>query len=236
MLALILTNSKPKPNHFTPMWPHTDDPHANQPVLNGGAELDGAELYAIMLHGRGAHPNDMLGLASYFNQQHVRYIAPQAFNNTWYPFPFTYPPQQNEPFLTSALNRVGGLLEELYSHNITSDRIFLMGFSQGACLAIEFAARNPRSYAGIIGLSGGLIGDRIDPQRYQGSMNSTPVFLGCSDIDPHIPAERVHETEKIMKTLEADVTKKIYPGMGHTVNEDEIDFINGLINSGLAGT
>lgn len=208
-----------------------NDPHASQPVFNGGAELDNASLFAIMLHGRGAHPNDMLGLASYFNQEHIRYIAPQASANTWYPLPFTYPEEQNEPYLSSALSRIDQLIEELNSHNITTDRILLTGFSQGACLSLEYAARNPRSYAGVVGLSGGLIGNTIDHGRYKGSLEKTPIFLGCSDEDPHIPVERVYETERVIKKLDAKVTRTIYPGMGHTVNEDEIQYINQLMSS-----
>ncbi|MEZ4520330.1 MAG: dienelactone hydrolase family protein [Thermomicrobiales bacterium] len=204
-------------------------PHQGQPVYTTGAELDDAEAAVIMIHGRGATAPSILDLANLLPHPNMSYLAPQAKQGSWYPFPFLEARSVNEPGLTSAHEVVRAILDGLSDAGIQPDRVVLLGFSQGACLATDYAALNPRRYGGIVGLSGGLIGDELNPARYQGSLDGTPAFLGCSDIDPHIPVERVHETSSILDRLEADVTTSIYPGMGHTINPDEIEHARGIV-------
>ena len=208
-----------------------EDPHANPRVLQAGVPIDAARIVAIMLHGRGAGAEDILGLAKEFTAPDVAFVAPQAAGNTWYPYSFLMPLEQNEPSLSSALRAIERLVESLAQQNVTPDRIALMGFSQGACLALEFAARHAQRYAVIAAFSGGLIGPPGTPRNYPGSFAGTPVFLGCSDVDPHIPVERVHESAEVFTRMGATVTKKIYPHMGHTINESEIDLVDGLLNT-----
>jgi predicted esterase len=152
-------------------------------------------------------------------------VAPQAAGYSWYPYSFLAPMQQNEPWLSSALARIGEVVAQLEAEGVPEERIVLLGFSQGACLSLEYAARNPRRYGAVIGLSGGLIGPPGTPRNYPGSLAGTPVFLGCSDRDPHIPRERVDETAEVLRTMGGEVTERIYPAMGHTVNQDEVDFV-----------
>ncbi len=207
------------------------DPHVYERVVMTGEPLDSAYAAMIMLHGRGATAENIITLAEEFDTDGFVFIAPQAADNTWYPHSFLNPIESNEPGITSGLNKISSLIAMVEDRNIPSERIYLLGFSQGACLTLEYAARHAKRYGGIFGLSGGLIGANVTASNYSGLMNSTPVFLGCSDVDPHIPVERVHETADIFNKLDADVTKVIYPGMGHTVNEDELDFINNLLKS-----
>ena len=207
----------------------TADPHAGQPILHRGPELSVARLVAILIHGRGASAEDILSLASEFGVDDVAYLAPQAANRTWYPYSFLSPIAQNEPFLTSALGIVGSLVKSVGEQGIPPERIAILGFSQGACLTLEFAARNSRRYGAIVGLSGGLIGPPGTPRSYSGSLDQTPVFLGCSDIDAHIPVERVRETTVVLRSMKATVDERIYRGMGHTVNSDEIDAVTTLL-------
>jgi len=176
----------------------------------------------ICVHGRGASAQDILGLAQEFGVTDVAYLAPQAAENTWYPYSFLQPIAQNEPGLTSGLKKIAEIIHSLNEQGVTPDRIVLLGFSQGACLSLEFAARHARRYAGVIGFSGGLIGPPGTPRNDEGAMEGTPVFLGCSDIDPHIPLARVHETADVFRQLGATVDERIYPAMGHLVNTDEI--------------
>ena len=207
----------------------TTDPHAGQPVRQLGPEPQQARLTAIMLHGRGASAEDMLALAGELHTTDVAYLAPQAAANSWYPYSFLTPLEKNEPWLTSALGLVQHLVASLERMDIASDRIAIIGFSQGACLSLEFAARNARRYAAIAGLSGGLIGPPGTPRAYEGSLDGTPVFLGCSDVDSHIPLERVHESADVLRGLGARVDERIYPGMGHTVNMDELKAVRELL-------
>ena len=181
---------------------------------------------AICIHGRGASAEDILGLAPQLGTNDVAYLAPQAAGHTWYPYSFLSPIPQNEPGLTSALGVIARLID---STNLGSERIVILGFSQGACLALEFAARNPRRYGAIAGLSGGLIGPPGTPRDYSGSMENTPVFIGCSNIDPHIPVERVHESAEVLRRMGAVVDERIYPGMGHTIHEDELNAVRALV-------
>ena len=204
-------------------------PHRGQPVRAAGQSLDRARAAMLMVHGRGAQAEDILSLANEFAQPEFAYLAPQAAGSTWYPNRFLAPMETNEPWLSSALEFVGNVLEQITAAGIPHERTILLGFSQGACLALEFSARNARRYGGVVGLSGGLIGPEGTPREYAGSLAGTPVFLGCSDVDFHIPKERVEETAEVLRGLGAEVTKRLYPNMDHTVNQDEIDVVRGMM-------
>jgi predicted esterase len=206
------------------------DIHGGQRVLRAGAELGKARGAAILIHGRGATAGSILGLAEALARPDFHYLAPQAAGNTWYPYPFMEPRGANEPHLSSALLRMLRLVEELGAAGMPAERVAIIGFSQGACLASDFAVRHPRRYGGIGVLSGGLIGSTIDPEDYVGSLAGTPVFVGCSDVDGHIPVERVKLTSAILGGLGASVTERIYPGMGHSVNEDEIAHLQAMLD------
>ena len=177
----------------------------------------------ILIHGRGATAPSILELAQAMPHDGMVYLAPQAMGNTWYPYSFLSPREQNEPGISSGLQAIGSLIERLNQAGIPSDRIVLVGFSQGACLASEFVATHPARYGGLLAFSGGLIGPQDAPLVHDGDLRGTPVFLGCSDTDFHIPLERVEETATILEGMGAEVTKKIYEGMGHTIVQDEID-------------
>lgn len=213
------------------------DPHENLPVRAAGASLSEAAAAVVMLHGRGATAESILSLADVFDVEGIAYRAPQASNRTWYPNSFLAPLEANEPHLSSALRAVGRVLASLTSEGLEPARIVLLGFSQGACLASEFAARHPQRYGGLVLYSGGLIGNvqrEGEPPHdkafdYDGSLQETPAFVGCSDRDPHIPPERVDQTAHVLQQLGADVTKRIYAGMGHTINDDEIAFARRLL-------
>jgi len=210
---------------------HSRDPHAGAPVLTDGPPPGDARLAVICIHGRGASAEDILGLAHELRLSDVAWLAPQAAGNTWYPYSFLSPLPQNEPGLTSALATIARLLAHLEEQGVPPERVGLLGFSQGACLSLEFAARHARRYAGVVGLSGGLIGPPGTPRDYPGSLSRTPVFLGCSDVDAHIPVERVHETADVLRRMDADVDERIYPQMGHTVNRDELGAIRTLFGA-----
>lgn len=206
-------------------------PHQKQTPVFSGTEPEDAKAVMIMIHGRGATAESILMLADELDVSDLHLAAPQADGFTWYPYSFLAPVQQNEPGLSSGLQAIYDLLTELDSKGFPPEKVILLGFSQGACLASEFAARHPARYGGLIVLSGGLIGEEISSGNYSGSLERTPVFMGCSDIDPHIPVERVHASANILEDLGASVTKKIYPGMGHTVTQDEIEHANDIIRS-----
>jgi phospholipase/carboxylesterase len=205
------------------------DPHRAYRVIEQGTPLARARAVMIMLHGRGGSAEDMMALADVLAQPDLACLAPQAAGHSWYPYPFTAPIERNEPWLSSALRVIDALLERLAEAGFGPERVALLGFSQGACLELEYAARHARRYAGVIGLSGGLIGPEGTPRDYPGSLAGTPVFLGCSDVDPHIPLARVRETTAVLQRLGADVTERIYPGMGRLINEDEVGFVRGLL-------
>jgi phospholipase/carboxylesterase len=207
----------------------TQQIHQGQPILTTGAPLDQARAAMIMIHGRGATADGILELTTEFEQPEFAYIAPQAAGDTWYPYPFTAPLERNEPYLSSALATIESLFDHLAASGIPPERTVLLGFSQGACLSLEFAARHAQRYGGLVGLSGGLIGPDGIPRNYSGSFDGTPIFLGCSDRDPHIPKQRVEETAVILKQLGGEVTMRLYPNMGHTVNRDEIVIINAMM-------
>jgi predicted esterase len=205
--------------------------HTNQPVYSAGAPLEQARAAVICVHGRGATARDILTLASEIDAPGVAYLAPQAANNTWYPNRFIMPVATNEPWLTSALEALDGLVTELDAQGFPAERVALLGFSQGACLALEYAARHPRRYGGLAGLSGALIENGDLPRSYSGDLAGTPVFLGCADEDFHIPAGRVERTADVLTRLGAAVTTRIYPGLGHAVNRDEIDQVEAMVRA-----
>lgn len=207
------------------------DPHGNPQVLKAGAPLEEARIVALLLHGRGAGARDIMGLAGEFSMPDVAYLAPEASGSTWYPHSFLVPLEHNEPHLSSALRMIDALVQSLAQQNVGADRVALMGFSQGACLSLEYAARHPRRYAAVAGFSGGLIGPPGTARNYPGSLDGTPVFLGCSDIDPHIPVERVLETAEVLARMGAAVDKRIYPQMGHTIVPSEIEAVDALLRA-----
>jgi phospholipase/carboxylesterase len=203
-------------------------PHDGQPVLVEGEPLDRATAAMILVHGRGASAHDIMTIAAEVAQPGFAFLAPEAAGNAWYPNRFMEPLARNEPWLSSALETVGRVLA-LVAERVPEESVILLGFSQGACLALEFAARNARRYGGLVGLSGGLIGPDDTPRDYPGSLDGTPVFLGCSDVDPHIPARRVIETGEVLKAVGGVVTVKLYPGLGHEVNADELDHVRKMM-------
>jgi phospholipase/carboxylesterase len=210
--------------------PDPMDPHHDQPILFSGSKPEDAKGAIIMAHGRGATAESILSLADELPHNGKLTIAgPQAAGNSWYPNSFVAPRKSNEPYLSSALKFIGDIVGVLFLRGIKYENIILLGFSQGACLITEYAAQNARRYGGIVTLSGGLIGETLDEDSYTGNFSDTPVFLGCSDIDPHIPLKRVNETEGILEKHGAKITKKIYPGMGHTITRDELKYISLII-------
>lgn len=205
-----------------------NDPHGTQPIYTSGAPLNEADKALILLHGRGATAEDILFLADELKLSGIAYLAPQAANYTWYPYRFLEPTERNQPWLDSALRKVDELVSMLLG-DLPIERIYLLGFSQGGCLALEYAARNLRRYGGVIGLSAGLIGTDSELEPKTGNVEGVPVFLGCSDVDPHIPLQRVQRSAQIFEKLGGAVTTRIYPGMGHMVNEDELEQVRKIL-------
>jgi phospholipase/carboxylesterase len=199
-------------------------------ILHVGEPVDAASAVVILVHGRGSTAQEILSLGSLLAKPGLAFLAPQAPNNTWYPYSFLSPLDANQPYLDDALEILGDLVSQLGSDDILGKHILLLGFSQGACLTLEFTARNAGRFGGVVGLSGGLIGPPEMQFSYPGSLDGTPVFLGCSDPDPHIPLERVYETKRVLQEMGARVTERIYPNLGHTINDDEIEFVRGMIS------
>jgi predicted esterase len=209
-----------------------NDPHAGALLLTNGAPLERARTALLALHGRGASARDILALTKLLELgDDVAVVAPQASGNTWYPYSFLAPLDQNEPYLASALNLLDTLVTYLADHDIPAERVLLLGFSQGACLASEYAARRARRWGGVAVLTGGLIGPDGTPRDYAGTLDGTPVFLGAGDPDAHVPWTRVEETAAVFARLGAAVTTRRYPGLPHTVNEDEIAAVQALVDS-----
>ena len=204
-------------------------PHQGLPLAAAGKPLAEARGAVILIHGRGASAESILELAAYLPQPDLAWLAPQAADSTWYPYSFLAPLEKNEPYLSSALARVAEVVALAEAAGLPPERIFLGGFSQGACLASEFVARNARRYGGLIAFSGGLIGPDGTPRDYAGSLSGMPVFIGCSDVDPHIPVGRGRETAAVLARLGATVDSRIYPRMGHTINQDEMDAAAALL-------
>jgi len=198
-------------------------------VLVKGKKLGEAERVLVMLHGRGANAEDILSLANYLNISEYTLLAPQATGNSWYPNSFLAPPHINEPWLSSAIDILDDITDDINENGIDDKNIFYLGFSQGACLTLEYVTRNAKKYGGVVAFTGGLIGDKIYEQNYSGDFESTPVFIGTSDPDPHVPVQRVIDSTRILKTMNALVTEKIYKNIGHTINEDEIEMVNSAI-------
>jgi predicted esterase len=208
-----------------------NDPHAGALVLTNGALLKGARAAVLALHGRGAGARDILALTKALDLgDSVAVVAPEAAGNTWYPYSFLAPLGRNEPYLSSALKLLDTLVTYLADHDIPAERVVLLGFSQGACLAAEYAARRARRWGGVVVLTGGLIGPDGTPHDYEGALDGTPVFLGAGDPDAHVPWTRVEETAAVFERLGAAVTMRRYPGMPHTVNEDEITAVQALLD------
>lgn len=210
--------------------------HEGQRVLRAGTPLHTARAAVILLHGRGASAEDILSLGEQASEgvACVALLAPQAAGHVWYPKRFLFPLADNEPHLTSALGVVAGLVQEAQAAGLPASKVLLAGFSQGACLALEYAARNPRRYGGVVGLSGALIGPPGAPRSPAGHMDGTPVYLGCSDRDAHIPLASVEEAATFFAGLGASVDKAIFPGLGHTVNAEEIAEFQGLMSAAAA--
>ena len=211
-----------------------EDPHAGQPVRTAGVALADARAAVVMLHGRGGTAEDILTLVPMLGADDVAYLAPQAAGGSWYPFGFMSPIERIEPGITSAMNTVGRLIAQIELGGVEPARTFLLGFSQGACLATEYVARHARRFGGVAGLSGGLIGPEGTSRDYAGSLDGTPVFLGTSDPDPHVPFERVRETEAVLSRMGAAVDLRRYPGMPHTINQEELDACRTLLQAMVA--
>jgi predicted esterase len=214
----------------------TSGPHAGAPVLEEGVPLGEGQAVAVLVHGRGATAESILDLVPLVDPGGFTFLAPQAAGGSWYPWRFVEPLERNEPWLSSGLELLSEVLDRTESAGVSAERTVLLGFSQGACLALEFAARHARRYGAVVGLSGGLIGPPGTPRTYAGSLDGTPIFLGCSDVDAHIPRDRVEETAEVLRRLGGQVDVRLYPGMGHTINADERDAVVDLLRSVLAGT
>ena len=215
----------------TPRSP--SDVHADQPVLSDGPPLERAKVAMILIHGRGGSAEDMMGVYQALGVEDVAAIAPQAAGCTWYPNSFMAPLQSNQPFFESALRRIESIIAGLIAQKIASERIVVLGFSQGACVAMETVARYPRRYAAVMGLSGGLIGPPGTPRNYPGSLGGTPIFLGGVDPDSHVPFERVKEAETVLKKMGGEMEVRRYPGLPHTINSDEMDACRKLLERAI---
>lgn len=198
-------------------------------IITRGKDIAEAKKALIMLHGRGGTADDILGFAAHLNVDEYALFAPEATGNSWYPLSFLALPEQNEPWLSSALNLLNELVNDINEKGIPTEQIYFTGFSQGACLSLEYVARKAKKYGGIAAFTGGLIGNKIYQENYSGDFDGTPVFIGSSDPDMHVPVERVHATTQILQNMHTVVTEKIYKNMGHTINEDEIEHANRLI-------
>jgi len=202
--------------------------HTKQ-VIKAGQQTGEATKALVMLHGRGGSAEDILGLAQYLPVNDFALFAPQATNNTWYPYSFLAAPKENEPWLSGALKVVGEVVADIEASGIKKENIYFLGFSQGACLTLEYVTRNANKYGGVVAFTGGLIGDQIYLDNYTGDFAGTPVFIGTSDPDPHVPVARVLASTAILTDMHAQVTQKIYKNMGHTISQDEIDQVSELI-------
>ena len=201
----------------------------NIETITDGVPLNDAKKALIMIHGRGAGPHDILSVSKHLNVKDFALVAPQAENKTWYPYSFLAPINENEPSFSKSLEIIHNVVVAILQNGIEKENIYFLGFSQGACLALESTARNAAKYGGVVAFTGGLIGDKVYENHYKGNFENTPIFIGTSDPDFHVPVERVNETEALLKKMGASVTKKIYANMGHTVSQDEIDLANELV-------
>ena len=211
------------------------DPHSGQPLLAAGEPLAQARAALLMLHGRGASAEDILSFVGELAQPGFAFVAPQASGHEWYPYSFLAPLEANEPYLSSALALLDRALSHIAAAGVAPEQMMILGFSQGACLGLEYAARRARRYAGVVGWTGGLIGPDDAPRDYPGSLAGTPVFIGSSDVDPHVPLARVELTAATLQRLGGEVTTRIYPRMPHTVNADEIAFVRAMMRAVVSG-
>lgn len=202
--------------------------HTKQ-VIKAGKQTGEAKKALVMLHGRGGSAEDILGLAQYLPVNDFALFAPQATNNTWYPYSFLAAPKDNEPWLSGALKVVGEVVADIQASGIKTENIYFLGFSQGACLTLEYVTRNADKYGGVVAFTGGLIGDQLYKENYTGDFEGTPVFIGTSDPDPHVPVDRVLASTEILTRMHAEVTQRIYKNMGHTISQDEINQVSELI-------
>ncbi len=194
-------------------------------IVNRGKKLEEAGKVLIMLHGRGASAEDILSLSSYFKLDNdFAIMAPQATNHTWYPYSFLAEPSQNEPFLSSAIDLLNSIVNEIVSKGFAKDKIYFLGFSQGACLTLEFVTRNATRWGGAIAFTGGLIGDKLYAEKYKGDFEGTPIFIGTSDPDFHVPVQRVKDSTSLLTNMNANVKEIIYKDMGHTIIQEEMDW------------
>lgn len=198
-------------------------------IITAGKKIEEAKKAVIMLHGRGASAADILSLSGYLNTKDFAIMAPQATHHTWYPYSFLSAPSQNEPWLSSAIKVIDEVVEEIVGKGIKKENIYFVGFSQGACLTLEYISRNADKWGGAAAFTGGLIGDQLYRERYNGDFKKTPVYIGTSNPDPHVPVQRVKETEEVLKTMGANVTVDIFVNMGHTISQEEIDRANMLV-------
>ena len=198
-------------------------------IHTAGKSFKDAEKALIMIHGRGGDALDILSLASNLNVSDYALLAPQATNHTWYPYSFMAKPEQNEPWLSSALDLLKEVVDEVTDQGISAENIYFLGFSQGACLTLEFVTRHAQKYGGVAAFTGGLIGDKINEANYSGDFNGTPIFIGTGNPDPHVPVTRVHETVRILEKMNASVSLEIYDGRPHTITQEEIEEANRLI-------
>jgi len=198
-------------------------------IITAGRPLNEADKVLILVHGRGGRAEDILFLADELNVGDYALLAPQATGNSWYPYSFLMPPAKNEPWLSSALDVLKQLVADVKAAGIPPENIYFLGFSQGACLTLEFVTRNATRYGGVVAFTGGLIGDKLYPENYTGDFGGTPIFIGTSDPDPHVPVPRVHATSKVLQDMNAVVMEEVYPLMGHTISQQEIDKANDLV-------
>lgn len=214
-----------------------EDPHADQPIVTGGAPAMAAEAAVVLLHGRGATAKGMVATAADFYRHGITLLAPQAAHQNWYPASFDAPREVNEPALSSAVARVGDAVDRAGDVGVPPERTVVLGFSQGGCVAAEFARRHPRRYGGVVVLAGALPGEETPvPGDESGeSLDGTPVFLGCSDDDPHVPVERVHETARVFEAMDGDVTEEIYAGAGHAITDGEVEAVQSLLDGLVEG-
>jgi phospholipase/carboxylesterase len=199
--------------------------------IYAGKKLDQAEKVLIMIHGRGGSAEDILSIASSLNVREFALVAPQAEDSSWYPLSFLAPRNENEPYLSESLNVIKQLVADLEAQGFAKSQLYFLGFSQGACLALDFAASHAANYGGIAAFTGGVIGDQVDHRNYHGDFMGTPVFIGSSEPDFHVPVTRVKETTALFEDMGANVTEIIYENMGHTISHAEIVQVNKLIFS-----
>ena len=206
-----------------------NDPHRGLPVVHAGARVDECRAVVIMIHGRNASPSSILQLIPRLGCSDCAYLAPTAANRSWYPVSFMSELEKNEPSLTSALGVLEALVADLAARGVANSRVVLLGFSQGACLAAEFCRRRPAKYGGGVIFSGGLIGPPATTWNPAGKFDRAPIFFGCSDVDAHVPKTRVEESARLFRDMGAEVVTRIYPGMAHVVNDDEIACAQSII-------